>query len=112
MRPLLHHCSILNFQVEGAESLVLSGLDSGAHVFLAMTVERPTSVVHKILLSNDYAWVTRLARFGECLYINKIHPKFDSIMATYKNSRNRLGTRWKTDKHATPIQHEYLLDRN
>lgn len=95
--------------MEGAEFLVLSGLDLKQYVFLAITVERPTLAVHTRLITNDYHWVVRLAMFGECLYIHKTHKQFDAIMSHYRHARVLGGTRWKSGKDQPLHSHKYLV---
>jgi hypothetical protein len=101
---------MVSCQVEGAEALVLSGLDMQQYVFLAMTVERPTEAVHMLLVSNGYHWVTRLAMFGECLYIHKSHKQFGDIMSRYKAMRSSLlGTQWKSGHRQPLFMHKYMM---
>ena len=105
-----YNCSLFDVQVEGAEKLVLSGLDFSQYVFLAVTVERPTKAVHMLLVENGYFWATRLAIFGECLYIHKTHKDFEYIMERYLYSRSGLDdTFWRTGRHQPLLPHRYMM---
>ena len=95
--------------MEGAEQLVLSGVDFEKFIFLAITIERPPRVVHELLVTNSYYWVTRMSMFGECLYIHKTHPDFNEIMVRYKYTRiDKESTAWRTGKHKPLVGHKYM----
>ena len=86
--------------MEGAEYLVLSGVDFSRYIFLAITIERPTESTHELLISHGYVWLRLLTNFGECLYIHKRHKNFDRLVL---KNRNMKFTNW----HRHP--HLYLL---
>ena len=43
--------------VEGAETEIIKNFDFSKYIFLAMTVERPTPEINKILFKNDYIFI-------------------------------------------------------
>ena len=74
----------LSLDVEGAEHLVLGGLDHSRYKFMAVTIERPKHHSHYILSKAGYRFVYQMAAFGECIYLHRSKPDYAQLMAQYR----------------------------
>ncbi len=99
----------LSLDVEGGELHVMKHvLHNSEHVFLTMTVERPTPHLHEILHKHKYWMLTQLPlktdpayeitrkKFGEIVYIHESHPKFKNHMVKYRPGAE---TTWFDEDH-------------
>mmetsp|Transcript_9338 Transcript_9338/g.15384 ORF Transcript_9338/g.15384 Transcript_9338/m.15384 type:complete len:312 (+) Transcript_9338:36-971(+) len=75
----------LSLDVEGAEYLVLKGLDFHKYTFLAITIERPQPNSHRLLSANGYRYVYQMADFGECIYLHRSKDNFAQLMQQYRH---------------------------
>jgi hypothetical protein len=57
----------MSLDIEGAEFHALKGFPFDKHIFLAITVERPSKAVHHILVGIGYRFVRQVAKFGDIL---------------------------------------------
>eukprot|EP01031_Cornospumella_fuschlensis_P037976 gene37976-46134_t len=92
----------LSLDVEGAEYHVLSHFNFARYTFLTITIERPSSKTHHLLVTHGYRHVKQLVYFGDMLYIHHTLPNFVEVMNKYYKIEDSY--RWKTD--IPP--HEYL----
>jgi hypothetical protein len=87
----------LSLDVEGWEQAALEGWDHQKHIFLIITVERPSESVHRLLTQRQYWFMTQLplgkvsqvGTFGECVYIHESHPNFKEKMNVYRSQARR-----------------------
>lgn len=71
----------LSLDVEGAEERVLSDFDFNKYTFLAMTIERPTPELEKILFNNDYVFVMKSKKLPfDTFYVHKSISNFELII--------------------------------
>ena len=76
----------LSLDVEGAEAFVIKHLNFTKYTFLIITVERPSSEFHSIMVANGYWWVNRLEMRGDTLYIHQSLNHFEDIMKKYRGA--------------------------
>ena len=67
----------LSLDVEGSETRILSNFPFNKYKFLAITIERPTVELEKILFQNDYVFVKHYQM--DSFYVHKTISNFDSI---------------------------------
>jgi hypothetical protein len=91
-----------SLDVEGAEYHVLVNFNFRRYTFLTMTIERPSSKIHHLLVRHGYRFVRELVSFGDCLYAHNTLPNFVDVMNRYHNPQ--VSSDWKTD---TPT-HDYF----
>lgn len=71
----------LSLDVEGAEERILSNFPFHKYTFLAMTIERPTPELEKILFDNDYVFVMKSKKIpNDTFYVHKTIPNFQNII--------------------------------
>ena len=71
----------LSLDVEGAEERILSNFPFNKYTFLAMTIERPTPKLEKILFDNDYVFVMKSKKLQyDTFYVHKSIPNFLKII--------------------------------
>lgn len=71
----------LSLDVEGAEERILSNFPFHKYTFLAMTIERPTPDLEKILFNNDYVFVMKSKKLPfDTFYVHKSIYNFDNII--------------------------------
>lgn len=80
-----HVIDYLSLDIEGSEYNAMHHFDFGQYKFLTMSVERPVEKLHHLLMIHGYRYVTRLAAFGDVIYIHHTHPSFVSIMNEYRS---------------------------
>jgi len=66
-----------SFDVEGAETRILRNFPFDRYTFLAMTIERPTSELNRLLFSNGYHFVRN--SLYDTFFIHETIPNFASI---------------------------------
>jgi FkbM family methyltransferase len=70
----------LSLDVEGAELRVFEGFDFGKYRFLAMTIERPSPELNKLLFANDYIFVRNSTKLKfDSFYVHRCINNFDEI---------------------------------
>ncbi len=74
-----------SLDVEGAEYHVLQNFNFSRYTFLTMSIERPSSKVHHLLVQHGYRFVKDLCDFGDCLYAHHTLPNFVEVMNTMHN---------------------------
>jgi FkbM family methyltransferase len=67
----------LSLDVEGAEERILRNFNFDKYTFLAMTIERPSVELNRILMDNDYCFVRN--QNYDTFYVHKSIVNFDSI---------------------------------
>lgn len=67
----------LSLDVEGAEERILSKFPFDKYTFLAMTIERPSPELEKVLFENDYVFVK--GAWFDSFYVHKSIHNFDEI---------------------------------
>tara|TARA_B110000858_G_C17620708_1_gene388852 strand:+ start:58 stop:735 length:678 start_codon:yes stop_codon:yes gene_type:complete len=71
----------LSLDVEGAEERVLTNFPFNKYTFLAMTIERPTPELEKVLFDNGYVFVMVSKKLPfDTFYVHKTIPNFDQIV--------------------------------
>ena len=71
----------LSLDVEGAEERVLSNFPFNKYIFLAMTIERPTPELEKILFNNGYVFVMKSKKMKyDSFYVHESIPNFEQII--------------------------------
>jgi hypothetical protein len=91
----------LSLDVEDHEWAVLSHFDFNRYKFLVMTVERPVSALHTLLVNQGYRWLTQLrGNFGETVYVHQSLPNLADKMNQYRADATHF---WRG------APHEYLL---
>jgi len=71
----------LSLDVEGAEERILSNFPFNKYTFLAMTIERPTPELEKILFNNGYVFVMKCKKLlYDTFYVHKSIPNFEQII--------------------------------
>ena len=104
-----HDIDYLSLDVEGAEALVLENFDFKRYRFRTITVERPTLIVHTILVRNGYWWLAKLSNFGEHMYITQHLAAFDIIMQRYGDDRNNaVWERQRPDSNCQYADHPWI----
>ncbi len=66
-----------SLDVEGSEEKVLTEEVLKDYVFLSICIERPTSILHYLLLKHNYIFVQ--SNLYDCFYVNKKFYNFDKI---------------------------------
>jgi len=71
----------LSLDVEGNEMRVFKNFPFHKYKFLAMTIERPTPELNKLLFANDYVFVMNSKKLNpfDTYYVHKSIPNFDQI---------------------------------
>ncbi|MDJ0580372.1 FkbM family methyltransferase [Crocosphaera sp.] len=72
----------LSIDVEGAETRILKNFPFEDYIFLALTIERPSDVLHNILIKNNYILVKIIPELDN-FYIH------ESFKKNYKNNSNK-----------------------
>jgi len=90
----------MSLDVEGAEWHVMSSFNFTKYVFLTITIERPTSNLHQLLVIHGYRFVAVISEFGECLYF---HHSLKNFMHQMNKRHNGHNIMW----YDTP--HRFLL---
>lgn len=77
----------LSLDVEGAEILVMKGMNSfwNQYTFLTILIERPVDELHMLLVKHGYWFNGIYNNWGDALYIHPTTPGFDERM---KNGHN------------------------
>ena len=71
----------LSLDVEGAEERILCNFPFNKYIFLAMTIERPTSELEKILFNNGYVFVMKSKKMKyDSFYVHESMPNFEQII--------------------------------
>ena len=71
----------LSLDVEGAEERILCNFPFDKYTFLAMTIERPTPELEKILFDNGYVFVMVSKKLPfDTFYVHKTIPNFNQIV--------------------------------
>tara|TARA_Y100000741_G_scaffold329222_1_gene282986 strand:- start:148 stop:1626 length:1479 start_codon:yes stop_codon:yes gene_type:complete len=71
----------LSLDVEGAEERILTNFPFNRYTFLAMTIERPTPELEKVLFDNGYVFVMVSKKLPfDTFYVHKTIPNFDQII--------------------------------
>ena len=76
----------LSLDVEGAEERVLTNFPFNKYTFLAMTIERPTPELEKILFNNGYVFVMKSKNkitnkdTFDTFYVHESIPNFEQII--------------------------------
>lgn len=78
----------LSIDVEGAEDRILSNFDFDRYRFLAITIERPSTFVDRILLANGYLKVAEIPHL-DAFYIHRSHSRkyFENVLAVGRKRR-------------------------
>ena len=69
----------LSLDIEGAETSVLKNFPFSKYIFLSMTIERPTSLLNKILKENGYIFIKN--QKVDTFYLHKTLQKKLSLKA-------------------------------
>jgi len=110
-----HVIDYFSLDVEGGEFSVMKNFDFQYFTFLILTIERPTELLHNLLVKHHYSFLTTIRQvvydkgyYGECVYIHHSIPNFHSIMREYRLSpTNKINTAWR---NGTSLElHPYLL---
>lgn len=71
----------LSLDVEGAEERILRNFPFNKYTFLAMTIERPTPELEKVLFDNGYVFVMVSKKLSyDTFYVHETIPNFDQIV--------------------------------
>ena len=71
----------LSLDVEGAEERILSNFPFNKYTFLAMTIERPTPELEKILFNNNYIFVMKSKKLPfDTFYVHKSINNYEQII--------------------------------
>ena len=71
----------LSLDVEGAEERILRNFPFNKYTFLAMTIERPTPELEKVLFDNGYVFVmVSKKKPFDTFYVHETIPNFDQIV--------------------------------
>lgn len=71
----------LSLDVEGAEERILRNFPFNKYTFLAMTIERPTPELEKVLFNNGYVFVMKSKKLRfDTFYVHKTIPNFKKIV--------------------------------
>lgn len=71
----------LSLDVEGAEERILRNFPFNKYTFLAMTIERPTPELEKVLFDNGYVFVmVSKKKLFDTFYVHETIPNFDQIV--------------------------------
>lgn len=71
----------LSLDVEGAEERILRNFPFNKYTFLAMTIERPTPELEKVLFDNGYVFVMVSKKLPfDTFYVHETIPNFDQIV--------------------------------
>lgn len=70
-----------SFDVEGAEERILKQFPFNEYTFLTMTIERPTTMLNKILLENGYIFIRKsnICNDFDSFYVHRSIEELDSI---------------------------------
>ena len=71
-----------SLDVEGSEEKVLTEEVLKNYIFLSLCIERPTSLLHYLLLKHNYIFVQ--SNLYDCFYVNKKFHNFDKVSLTRK----------------------------
>lgn len=90
-----------SLDVEGAEALVLEGVDFSKYTFLVLSIERPTAAIHEQLTKNGFWFFRVLSSWGDVIYLHEDLPGLADWMATEVAKEGDLRTpRWKRSEHS------------
>ncbi|MBN1365055.1 MAG: FkbM family methyltransferase [Syntrophaceae bacterium] len=89
-----HEIDYLSIDIEGAEESVLGNFNFKEYLFKCITIERPTDMLKKIFMDNDYILIKEIPGF-ECSYVHKtFFPQYcTNLFGFYE--KKYLTIRWK-----------------